>query len=161
MSNSRQSSHGLEHAGLNPTGKVNWNLTPPRLYEVAVRRGEATIARGGPLVTLTGVHTGRSPKDKLVAQDPDHDAKIWWGDVNKPISPAHFDQVLAKIRAFMNDKELFVQDCYAGADEAYRLNVRVVNTNPYPNLFARNMFIRPDPADYPQCVGGASHCAEC
>jgi phosphoenolpyruvate carboxykinase (ATP) len=148
MPDARQSRHGLDLAGLVNPGRVHWNLTPPRLYEEAVRRGEAMVSSGGALVTLTGVHTGRSPNDKLVVKEAAHDAKIWWGKVNRPISPENFDRVLQKVRAFMQGRELYVQDCYAGADPEYRLNVRVVNLNPYPNLFARNMFIRPDPAEY-------------
>ena len=147
MTDARQSRHGLDQIGLTNLGKVHWNLMPPVLYEEAIRRGEASLAAGGPLVALTGQHTGRSPKDKFTVREPEHEAKIAWGDVNVALSPENFDKVYAKMRAFLQGREVYVQDLYAGADPEYRLKVRVVTTTPYPSLFARNMFIEPPAAD--------------
>ncbi len=143
----RQSVHGLQLHGLKHLGKVHWNPEPPALYEFALRRGEASLALGGALVVSTGVHTGRSPNDKFVVKEPSSDGKIWWGKVNKPISPEHFDRIHAKAVAYMQGRELFVQDCYAGADAEYRLKVRIVSEYAWHNLFCQNMFIRPPVAD--------------
>jgi phosphoenolpyruvate carboxykinase (ATP) len=134
---------GLDDLGLKNLKTVHWNLAAPALYERALARGEAKMAEGGPLVALTGEHTGRSPKDKFVVEEPSSRDDIWWGDVNVAIDPDKFDRLLAKARAYLQGRDVFVQDCYAGADPDYRLPVRVVTECAWHNLFARNMFIRP------------------
>ena len=139
----RQSRHGLETVGLRNVGAVYWNLTPPALYEAAIERGEAEVTADGPLVAETGVHTGRSPKDKFTVEEAESKDSIWWGDINRPISEAHFDRIHAKMCAYVQGRELFVQDCYAGADPEYRLKVRIVSEFAWHNLFCRNMFIQP------------------
>ena len=141
---SRQSSHGLDTVGLHNVGAVYWNLTPPSLYEAAVERGEAEIAAGGALIAETGVHTGRSPKDKFTVEESSTKDTVWWGDVNRPISEEHFDRLFAKVKAYVQGRELFVQDCYAGADPENRLQVRIVSEYAWHNLFCRNMFIQPE-----------------
>ena len=140
----RQSSHGLENQGLSGYGETYWNLAAPALYKQALCRGEAEVADGGPLVALTGQHTGRSPNDKFTVKEPSSDANIWWGDVNRPISPEHFDAVFAKVQQHMKGRDLFIQDCYAGADSEYRLKVRIVTEQAWHSLFVRNMFIQPE-----------------
>ena len=147
LSTSRQtgpfiSRHGLDQYGIDCTGTVHWNLPPARLYEEALRRGEARLAAGGPLVASTGVHTGRSPNDKFVVEEPSSKDDIWWGKVNVPTSEEVFDRLEAKVRKHLSERDLFVFDGFAGADERYRLGVRVVNENAWQNLFARNMFVR-------------------
>jgi len=143
----RQSRFGLETIGLQNVGAVHWNLTPPALYEAAIERGEAEVSEGGPLVAETGVHTGRSPADKFTVEEPENKDAIWWGPVNKPIGEEHFERVFAKMQAYVQGRELFVQDCYAGADPEYRLNVRIVSEYAWHNLFCRNMFIQPEERD--------------
>ncbi|HYE00917.1 MAG TPA: phosphoenolpyruvate carboxykinase [Alphaproteobacteria bacterium] len=137
----------LAAVGLGHTGTVHWNLSVPALYEQALRRGEAKIAQGGALVALTGRHTGRSPKDKYIVEEAATAADIWWGEVNKPMSEAAFDRLHARVSAFLQGRELFVQDLFAGTDPRYRLPVRVVTQHAWHNLFARNMFVRPNPAE--------------
>ena len=139
----RQSSHGLENQGLSGYGNTYWNLAAPALYEEAIRRGEAILAHGGPLVALTGQHTGRSPNDKFTVKEPGSEDNIWWGDVNRPISEEHFDAVFAKMQEYVKGKDLFIQDCHGGADPEYRLKVRVVTEQAWHSLFCRNMFIQP------------------
>ena len=139
----RQSRFGLDTIGLLHVGAVHWNLTPPALYEAAIERGEAEISAGGPLVAETGVHTGRSPKDKFTVEEPETKDSIWWGDVNRPISEEHFERLYTKVQAYVQGRELFVQDCYGGADPEYRLKVRIVSEYAWHNLFCQNMFIRP------------------
>ncbi len=141
------SSFGIDRQGITDAGTVYWNLPPARLTELAVRRGEASLAAEGPLVCVTGNHTGRSPNDKFVVKDPATDADIWWGDVNRPFEREKFEALLARAREYMKGKDLFVFDGYAGADPQYRINVRVITDDAWRNLFARNMFIREeDPA---------------
>ncbi|MDA8017767.1 MAG: phosphoenolpyruvate carboxykinase (ATP) [Thermoanaerobaculia bacterium] len=136
------SRHGLDLHGIEPSGTVHWNLPPARLYEEALRRGEARVAAHGPLVASTGPHTGRSPNDRYVVEEPSSKDNIWWGAVNVPVSEEVFERLETKVRQHLSERDLFVFDGFAGADERYRLNVRVVNENAWQNLFARNMFVR-------------------
>src|SRR3954462_14116184 len=131
---------GLEREGIQ-TDRVRWNLSAAVLYEEAVRRREGMVAAEGPLACRTGQHTGRSPNDKFVVREPSSEAEIAWGKVNRPMDPAQFDLLHQDFLAALRGKELFVQDCYAGADPAYRLPIRVINELAWHNLFARNLFI--------------------
>jgi phosphoenolpyruvate carboxykinase (ATP) len=133
--------HGLEASGIVRSGPVHWNLSPAALYEQALRRGEARLAADGPLVALTGQHTGRSPNDKFVVREPSSEKHVHWGAVNKPLDEARFDAIHRDMMAYLTDKELFVLDAWAGADPKYRLPIRVVTELAWHNLFARNMFI--------------------
>lgn len=137
------SKFGLENQGLTNLGAVHWNLEAATLIEHAIRRREGRLSAGGAFVALTGEHTGRSPNDRYVVEEADSKDDIDWGSVNKPISEAAFDRLYAKVRAYFQGCELFVQDCHAGADPQFRLPVRVVTENAWHNLFARNMFLQP------------------
>jgi phosphoenolpyruvate carboxykinase (ATP) len=138
---------GREIQGIVNLERVHWNLSVPALYEEAVRRREGLIAREGPIVCRTGQHTGRSPNDKFIVQEPSSRERVWWGKVNRPIEAAAFDAVHQQLLTYLEGKELYVQDCYAGADLAYRLPIRVITETAWHSLFARHMFIQePDPA---------------
>ena len=130
----------LEQDGIYAS-RVYWNLTTSALYEEAVRRHEGLIAADGPLACRTGQHTGRSPNDKFVVREPSSEAHIAWGKVNRPLAPGYFDALHADMLSSLQGKELFVQDCFAGADPKYRLSIRVINELAWHNLFARNLFI--------------------
>ena len=136
----------LEKCGLTNLQAAHWNLNETALYEEAIRRGEGTIARGGALAVNTGIHTGRSPHDKFIVDHASYRDKVDWGKVNKPISATAFEALHQRAAAFLQGREVFVQDCYAGADPAFRLPIRVITQTAWHNLFARNMFIQP-PAD--------------
>lgn len=123
---------------------VHWNLSPAELVEHTLKRGEGKIASSGGLVVNTGEFTGRSPKDKFVVKDDVTRETVWWGNVNQPISPEKYQQLKAKILSYLQGKELWVRDAFAGADPAHRIGVRVINENPWQNIFVYNMFIRPD-----------------
>ena len=144
-----QVGRGLETHGVPTAQTVHSNLSAPALYEQAVRRQEATIAQDGALVCRTGAHTGRSPNDKFVVKEPSSEANVWWGKVNRPMDAAHFDVLRRDVVAHLKSRELFVQDLYAGADPAYRLAVRFIHEFAWQNLFVRNLFIVPPPADLP------------
>jgi phosphoenolpyruvate carboxykinase (ATP) len=136
--------HGLDREGIQTT-RVHWNLSQAALYEAAIRGGEAQLAADGPLACRTGQHTGRSPNDKFVVREPASEAEIAWGAVNRPMEQAQFDLLHQDLLSSLTNKELFVLDCYAGADPEYRLAVRVINEFAWHNLFCRNLFID-DPA---------------
>jgi len=138
------SPYGLEIHGIRNTGSVYWNLSTPALYEQAVRHGEGLIAHLGPLVVRTGQYTGRSPKDKFVVKEPSSEDKIWWGPVNQPFAMDRFERLYSRLLAYVQGRDLFVQDLYVGADPAYRFPLRVITENAWQSLFARNMFIVPD-----------------
>jgi len=124
-----------------------WNLGAGALYEHAVHRREGTIAEHGPLVCFTGQFTGRSPKDKFVVREPSSESRVWWGAINRPIEPERFEAVHRLVQHYLRGREVFVQDCYAGADRDYRLPIRIVTEYAWHSLFARTMFIgEPDAA---------------
>ena len=132
----------LSSIGLSNVGTVYHNLSTPRLYEEAIKRGEAEVGHLGPLVVDTGKYTGRSPNDKFVVREPSSVDKIWWGRVNKPFEPADFEQIRYGLRSYLQNKDVFVQDAYSGADPKYRIKVRVITEHAWHNLFARTMLIR-------------------
>ncbi len=147
MEGSVQSRYGLERHGITNVGSVGWNLSTPALYEEAVRRREGLISHLGPLVVRTGQYTGRSPNDRFIVREPSSDDKVWWGDVNRPFDMGAFEHLSHRLRAYLQGKDLFVQDCHAGADPAYRIPIRIITEDGWHSLFARNMFIRElDPA---------------
>ncbi len=134
----------LERLGLRNLGNVYWNLSTPALYEESVRRREGWISHLGPLVVHTGHHTGRSPNDKFIVRDESNDKKIAWGKVNRGMDPAKFDTLYAKLTAFFQGRDLFIQNLYGGADPRYRIPVRIITDHAWQNLFARNLLILPE-----------------
>ncbi|GJE28610.1 phosphoenolpyruvate carboxykinase [Methylobacterium organophilum] len=134
--------HGAEASGLRHLKAVHWNLEAPRLYEEALRRGEAELAQGGALVATTGSHTGRSPKDKYVVRDASTENEIWWEN-NGAITPAQFAVLHRDFLAHAEGRELFAQDLYGGADPAHRVKARVFTEFAWHSLFIRNLLIRP------------------
>jgi phosphoenolpyruvate carboxykinase (ATP) len=138
------STYGIEEHGIQHARTVYWNLPPAQLYEHAVQRGEGVVADHGPLVVNTGRYTGRSPNDKFVVKEPGSQDHIWWGPINKPIEPEHFDRMHRRLLGYMQGRDLFVQDCFAGADPSYRKPIRVISEFAWQMLFVQNMFVRPD-----------------
>jgi len=132
----------LKQLGLRNLGRVHWNLSTPALYEEAIRRHEALLSHLGPLVVRTGQFTGRLPKDKFIVRESGSESKIWWGKVNRPIEQARFEAIQHRLCAFLQGKDLFIEDCYAGADARYRLPIRIISEHAWHTLFARTMFIR-------------------
>ncbi len=136
------SKYGLENHGIQNVNMVYWNLATPVLMEEAVRRREGRIAHLGPLVVRTGQYTGRAAKDKFIVREPSSENNIWWGDINNAMEPEKFEALHQRLLAYLQCKDLFVQDCYAGADPEFQLPVRVINENAWHNMFVRNMFIQ-------------------
>lgn len=130
------SAHGIE-----PTQPVYWDLPTPELYEHTLRRGEGEIAHRGALIVDTVPYTGRSPKDKFVIREESTESDIWWGEVNHPMEPEVFDALYRRVCDHLGDRELYVQDMYAGADPVNRLSIRTITESPWHSLFSRNMFI--------------------
>ncbi len=137
----------LKKLGLNPIKNVNYQLSPNQLTEQAVQRGDGVLNDTGALLINTGKFTGRSPKDKFTVKDALTENTVHWNDFNIPFEEKNFFQLKEKMLAHLSDKEIWVRDCYACAEEAYRLRLRVINENPWSNLFCYNMFIRPEEKD--------------
>jgi phosphoenolpyruvate carboxykinase (ATP) len=138
-----RSRFGLEQHGLRNLIAERWNDPTPVLYEEALRRNEGVMAEGGALVVRTGDHTGRSANDKFIVREPTTEGQIWWGAVNKPFEPERFDALRRRMLNYFEKGQVYVQDCWAGADPEYRLAVRVITESAWHALFARNMFRAP------------------
>ncbi len=139
------SQYGLENHGLTNIRKVHWNHNTPMLYEEIIRNGEGSVAHLGAIVVRTGLHTGRAAKDKFIVEEPETRNKIWWGPVNKPFAADRFELLFRRLQAYLQGRDLYVQDCLAGYDPQYQLPIRVITETAWHNLFARNMFIQARP----------------
>lgn len=124
-----------------------WNLSSEELVDKTLELGQGVLNDTGALCVSTGKFTGRSPKDKFTVKDALTEHSVDWGDVNIPISPESFDQLLKKVVNYLSGKEVWVRDAYACADPAYRLNIRVINETPWANLFCNDLFLRPTAAE--------------
>ena len=139
--------YGLDNLGLNNLRKAYWNLPMEALHEESIFRGEANISRMGPLVVNTGTHTARAAGDKFVVREATSEENIWWGQYNKPFSVEKFDALFARMLGYFQGRDVFIQDCFGGADPDYRLPIRIVTELAWHSLFVRNMFIKPQTAE--------------
>ena len=137
----RASDFRLKDQGFTKLNRVYWNLSTFALYEEAVFRKEGHIGFQGPFIVNTGKHTARAANDKFLVQEASTDEHIWWGKYNRPFSADKFGTVLSRVQAYLQDRDVFVQDCHVGADPAYRLPIRVVTEYAWHSHFARNMFL--------------------
>jgi len=135
---------GLDRHGITGAAEVYWNLPPAELIEQAVRQDEGSLAACGAVVCATGSHTGRSPNDKFLVEDDTTRDVIDWGKVNPPISEASFDALHEHVLEHYRGRSLYVRDMFAGAAEETRLPIRVVTETAWHNLFASQLFIKPD-----------------
>lgn len=133
----------LEDLGLGKVKKAYWNLTPAELVEHSLQNELGVLNDTGALVVNTGEFTGRSPKDRFIVKDDYTESAVDWGDINLPFEADKFDKLYDKVTAYLEEKEVYVRDAYACADEKYKLNIRVVTEFPWQNMFASNMFLRP------------------
>ena len=148
------SQYGLENHGITGAGKVHWNLPVAKLVEEAIKRGEGLLTSSGALNAMTGKRTGRSPRDKWVVEEPSTRDKIWWGKVNQPISEQDYLGLRQEVLAYLQGRELFVMDGFAGADPRYSMPIRIVTEFAWHNLFVKQLFRRATPEQH------ASHVPE-
>ena len=123
------------------------NLSVAQLYEKAVERQEGLLAAGGPLVVRTGEHTGRSPKDKYIVEEDDSRQGVWWGGFNQPIDEAAYERLRERMVAHLAEREVFVRDCFVGADPRFRRSVSAYTESAWASIFCTNLFIRPKPGE--------------
>ncbi|QNJ97228.1 phosphoenolpyruvate carboxykinase (ATP) [Constantimarinum furrinae] len=136
----------LEQYGIK-NAKVNYQLSSQELHNRTLQNEQGTEASSGALAVNTGEFTGRSPKDRFIVKDDVTRDKVWWGNINIPFPTDMFDALYNKVTDYLSEKEVYVRDSYACADEKYKLNIRVVNEYPWSNMFAYNMFLRPTEAE--------------
>jgi phosphoenolpyruvate carboxykinase (ATP) len=146
------SSHDLTQHGIHQSSRIHWNLTPDELIERAIADHDGNLVASGAIAVRTGECTGRRPKDRFIVDEPSTTQHIGWGKVNAPVSEETFDTLHNRIIKHYRDKELFVRECYAGADPETRLKVRVVTERAWHNLFAAQLFIKPDASALPNFV---------
>ncbi len=139
----RKADFNLSNQGVINLRLAYWNLTTEALVEEAIFRNEGALVLGGPFVANTGKHTARSANDKFVVRHTDSENNIWWGVYNRPFAADKFEVLYDRMLGFMQGKDVFVQDVYGGADEAFRLPVRIVTELAWHSHFVRNMFILP------------------
>ncbi|MDW3210137.1 MAG: phosphoenolpyruvate carboxykinase (ATP) [Reichenbachiella sp.] len=133
--------------GLTNVKGVLWNLAPAELITEALKNGEGVLSDTGALMVNTGKFTGRSPKDRYIVKDRITENTVWWGDINISFDEDKFDALYNKMIKSLGDKILYVRDAFAGADEKYRMKLRVIDTQASHNLFCYNMFIQPQNED--------------
>ncbi|MBO0777695.1 MAG: phosphoenolpyruvate carboxykinase (ATP) [Ktedonobacteraceae bacterium] len=137
----------LEDYGLVNLRNIHWNLPPAVLVEHALARGESKLAANGALTATTGAHTGRSPKDKFIVSNDESSAKIWWGDVNHPMSPETFEGIRRSLADYLQGRDVYILDAAAGADPRYRMPIQVITELAWHNLFAHQLFLRANESD--------------
>ena len=123
--------------------KVNYQLSSDQLHAETILKGQGVESSSGALAVNTGEFTGRSPMDRFIVKDDITKDKVWWGNINIPFESDKFQKLYDKVVDYLSEKEVYVRDCYACADEKYKLNIRVINEYPWSNMFAYNMFLRP------------------
>lgn len=137
----------LKYLNLDKVSDIRYQLSPAELVEFAVCNQEGTLSDSGALVVDTGEFTGRSPKDRFIVADAITENTVWWGDINIPISADQFENLFKKITDSLANKAIYVRDAYVCANLKYRLSLRVITESAFQNLFANNLFLRPDKAD--------------
>lgn len=143
VAQTRKADYNLSNQGIGNTRLAYWNLPTEVLVEEAVFRNEGAVVAGGAYVAFTGKHTARSANDKFVVRHTDSENNIWWGVYNRPFAMEKFETLYGRMLGFLQGRDVFVQDVYAGADENYRLPVRIVTELAWHSHFVRNMFILP------------------
>ncbi len=122
---------------------IRYQLTSSELHEETLKKEQGVASSLGAIAVNTGEFTGRSPKDRFIVKDAITKDEVWWSDINLPFDSEKFDALYNKVTEYLSEKEIFVRDSYACADENYKLSIRVVNEYPWSNMFAYNMFLRP------------------
>lgn len=135
------------HANLEKYGlknvTANWNLSPQELQKITIEKKMGRETPNGTLAVNTGKFTGRSPQDRFIVQDDYTKDKVWWGKINKPVSPENFDKLHNEILKYLSGKEIYIRDGYVCAAPEYRTNIRTVTELPWSSMFVFNMFLRP------------------
>jgi phosphoenolpyruvate carboxykinase (ATP) len=139
-----KSEFGLKNLGITNLRADYWNLPAEALYEEIVFRNEGRLSHLGPIVVNTGNHTARAANDKFIVREPGSAEHVWWGEYNRPYDADKFEELFTRLQGFLQGRDLFIQDCFGGADPNYTLPIRIITEYAWHSLFARNMFIPPE-----------------
>jgi phosphoenolpyruvate carboxykinase (ATP) len=139
-----KSDFGLDNIGLKNQRITYWNLPTEALYEEIIFRNEGRLSKSGPILVNTGKHTARAANDKFVVRESGSQNHVWWGEYNRPFEANKFEELFARLQGYLQGRDLFIQDCFGGADINYQLPVRIITEYAWHSLFARNMFILPE-----------------
>lgn len=142
MVDTNTKSISLNHLGIK-NATIRYQLTSNELHEETLQKGQGVESSLGAIAVNTGEFTGRSPMDRFIVKDDVTKDEVWWSKINLPFDEDKFDKLYDKVVSYLSEKEIYVRDSYACADDNYRLNIRVVNEYPWSNMFAYNMFLRP------------------
>lgn len=123
---------------------IHYQLSSEELHQHTLNKKQGVESSLGAIAVNTGEFTGRSPMDRFIVKDDITKDEIWWGDINIPFEPTKFDKLYDKVVSYLSGKEVYVRDCFACADDNYRMNIRTVNEYPWSNMFVYNMFLRPN-----------------
>jgi len=134
---------GLEHA------RLSYQLDPQTLTQLALDMGRGTLSANGVLNIPTGTFTGRSPEDRFIVRESETEDRVWWGKVNIPFDAAAYRDLKSRVLDYLDGKDLYVRDAFAGAEPSVQISLRVINEFPEHNLFCYNMFLRPTPNELP------------
>jgi len=133
----------LSYLGIN-NSSIFYQLSADALQEIILQSKQGVETSSGALAVSTGEFTGRSPMDSYLVKDAITKDKVRWGSVIIPFSPQDFDRLYDRVILYLNKKDLYVRDCFACAEPAHQMQLRVINEYPWSNMFAYNMFIRPN-----------------
>jgi phosphoenolpyruvate carboxykinase (ATP) len=136
------SDYGLQNHGLVNLRRAYWNLSSAALYEEIVFRSEGSLTHLGPVLVNTGKHTARAAADKFVVREQSTEERVWWGTYNRPFTGENFSSLLTRLQGYLQGRDVFVQDCYAGADPEYSMPIRIITQKAWHSLFARTMFLK-------------------
>lgn len=135
--------YGIEKLGIISPRAVYRNLTPAELTEKALERGEGKLSSSGALVVTTGKYTGRSPNDKFIVDSEGVHDEIAWGKVNRPVSREGFNAIKGKLAAYLQGRDVFIFDGFAGADRKYTQKFRVICELASQAMFISQLLIKP------------------
>ncbi|MBN1265983.1 MAG: phosphoenolpyruvate carboxykinase (ATP) [Anaerolineales bacterium] len=144
METFRKSSYGLDAHGLYNLKYEFWNLGTEALIEHIIKRGEGILTQGGAVAVTSGKHTARAARDKFFVREPSTEGLIDWGEYNQPISQASFDTLYGRVQSYLQGKDVFVQDVFAGADQCYRHSFRIITEHAWQSLFSHTMLNQPE-----------------
>ena len=130
--------------GIGGDSIVYRNLAAPQLVVIALKNKEGILSNTGALVVNTGKYTGRSPDDKYIVDSPEVHNDIDWGSVNRPMKQEVFDSIYSKVLAYLQNRELYVFDGFAGTDRKYAKTFRIINELASQNLFIKNLLVEPN-----------------
>lgn len=143
MVDTNTKSISLIHLGIK-NATIRYQLTSNELHDETIEKEQGIASSLGAIAVNTGEFTGRSPLDRFIVKDAITKDEVWWSNINLPFGEDKFDKLYDKVVSYLSEKELFVRDCFACADEKYKLSIRVINEYPWSNMFAYNMFLRPN-----------------